>query len=89
MSILHQYHKASGLKAWTAMCRSEEKWGNIFKMAGDRFVVHVFSVVWERWGGGIAVVKEYEIITLKYIGKAYMLCLLWFGAPEDIIHKTI
>ncbi len=37
-------------------------------------------------GGGIAVVKEYEIITLKYIRKAYMLCLLWFGAPEDIIH---
>ncbi len=37
-------------------------------------------------GGGIAVVKEYEIITLKYIRKAYMLCLLWFGAPKDIIH---
>ncbi len=34
----------------------------------------------------IAVVKEYEIIMLKYIGKAYMLCLLWFGATEDIIH---
>ncbi len=40
MCILHQYHKVSGLKAWTAMCRSEEKWGNraIFKMAGDMFV---------------------------------------------------
>ncbi len=51
MSILHQYHKTSGLKAWTAMCRSEDKWGNIFKMAGDRFVVHVFSAVW-RGGFG-------------------------------------
>ncbi len=50
MSILHQYHKASGLKAWTAMCRSEEKWGNIFKMVDDRFVVHVLSAV---WGGGV------------------------------------
>ncbi len=49
MSILHQYHKASGLKSWTAMCRSEEKWGNIFKMAGGRFVIKVFSAV---WGGG-------------------------------------
>ncbi len=46
MSILHQYHKASRLKAWTAMCQSEDTWGNIFKMAGDRFVVHVFSAVW-------------------------------------------
>ncbi len=54
-------------------------------MAGDRFVVHVFYAFWG--GGGIAVVKEYEIIMLKYIGKAYMLCLLWFGAPEDIIHR--
>ncbi len=49
MSILHQYHRASGLKAWTAMCRSEEKGGNIFKMADNRFIVHVFSAV---WGGG-------------------------------------
>ncbi len=71
MSILHQYHKVSGLKACTAMCRSEKKWGNIFKMAGDRFVVHVSSTFWG--GGGIAVMKEYEIITLKYIGKACML----------------
>ncbi len=39
----------------------------MFKMAGNRFVVHVSSAV-GRWGG-IAVVKEYEIITLKYIGK--------------------
>ncbi len=39
----------------------------MFKMAGDRFVVHVSLAVWG--GGGIAVVKEYEIITLKYIGK--------------------
>ncbi len=47
MSILHQYHKASGLKACTVMCRSEKcKWGNIFKMAGDRFAVHVSSAVW-------------------------------------------
>ncbi len=40
-------------------------------MAGDRFVVHVSSAVWGG-GGGIAVVKEYEIITLKYIGKTYI-----------------
>ncbi len=56
------------------MCRSEKKWGDIFKMVGDCFVIHVSSAVWG--GGSIAVVKEYEMITLKYIGKAYMLCLL-------------
>ncbi len=38
----------------------------MFKMAGNRFVVHASSAVGR---GGIAVVKEYEIITLKYIGK--------------------
>ncbi len=39
-------------------------------MAGDRFVVYVSSATTSAvWGGGIAVVKEYEIITLKYIGK--------------------
>ncbi len=72
MSILHQYHKASRLKVWTAMCRSEKKWGNIFKMVGDRFVVHVSSAVWEEGGGGIAVMKEYELITWKYIRKTYI-----------------
>ncbi len=56
-------------------------------MAHKRFVVHVSSAVWE--GRGIAVVIEYEIIKLKYIGNAYMLCLLWFGAPKDIILWTI
>ncbi len=35
-------------------------------------------------GGGLAVMKEFEIITLKYIRKAYRLCLLCFGAPEDV-----
>ncbi len=35
-------------------------------------------------GGGLGVMKEYEIITLKYIEKAYKLCLLCFGAPENI-----
>ncbi len=50
MSILHQYHKASGLKAWIAMYRSEKKWDNIFKIAGEMFVVHVSSAV---WGGGV------------------------------------
>ncbi len=38
MSILHQYHKTSGIKACTAVCRSEEKCDHIFKMVGDRFV---------------------------------------------------
>ncbi len=37
-------------------------------MAGDRFVVY-FSSATTSGGGGIAVGKEYEIITLKYIGK--------------------
>ncbi len=54
-------------------------------MAGETFVVHISSAVWGGGGDCIAVMKEYEIITLKYIRKAYMLCLLWFGAPEDII----
>ncbi len=33
----------------------------------------------------IAVVKEYEIITLKYDGKACRLYLLYFGASMNII----
>ncbi len=37
-------------------------------MAGDRFVVYVSSAT-TSGRGGIAVVKEYEIITLEYIGK--------------------
>ncbi len=43
----------------------------MFKMAGDRFIVYVSSATTSAvlGGGGIAVVKEYEIITLKYIGK--------------------
>ncbi len=49
ISILQQYYKAISLKAWTAMCWSEKIWGNLFKMAGNRFVVHVFSAF---WGGG-------------------------------------
>ncbi len=49
MSILHQYHKTSMLKACTAMFQSDEKWGNRFKIAGDKLVVHVSSAV---WGGG-------------------------------------
>ncbi len=78
MSILHQYHKASRLNACTTMCRSEKwKWGNIFKMAGNGFVLHVSSAVWGL--GGIAVVKEYEIIMLKYIGKV---CRLYFVHPR-------
>ncbi len=36
-------------------------------------------------GGGIAVGKEYEIITLKYIEKACRLYLLFYCAPENII----
>ncbi len=86
MSILHQYHKANGLKACTTMCRSEKwKWGNIFKMADKRSVVHVSSFLLVVYcslgrGGGIAVVKEYEIITLKYIGKA---CRLYFDLTRQ------
>ncbi len=49
MCILHQYHKASMLKACTAMCQKREKnWVNIFhqfKMAAPMFSS------W-RWGGG-------------------------------------
>ncbi len=72
MCILHHFHKASGLKACKTMYWSEKwKW-DMFKMAGDRFVVYV-SLATTSGGGvrvrGIAVVKEYEIITLKYIGK--------------------
>ncbi len=35
--------------------------------------------------GDLAVMKEYEIIPLKYIRKACRLCLLCFGPPDDII----
>ncbi len=37
-----------------------------------------------RSPGDLAVLKEYEIITLKYKGKACKLYLLCFGAPKDI-----
>ncbi len=36
-------------------------------------------------GGGVAIVKEYEIIKLRYIGKTCRLCLIYIGAAEDII----
>ncbi len=39
--------------------------------------------------GGASVVKEYEIITLKYNGKACRLYLLFFCAPENIILYAI
>ncbi len=34
-----------------------------------------------------AVMKEYEIITLKYDGNACKLYLLYFGASEDIANS--
>ncbi len=40
-------------------------------------------------GGGFSVVKEYEIITLKYNGKTCWLYLLYSSAPEDIILQAI
>ncbi len=40
-------------------------------------------------GGGSSVVKEYEIITLKYNGQVCRLYLLFFCAPEDIIFYAI
>ncbi len=42
-----------------------------------------------RRGGGSSVVKEYEIITLKYSGKVCRLYLLFFCTPEDIILYAI
>ncbi len=39
--------------------------------------------------GGCFVVKEYEIITLKYNGKACRLYLLFFFAPKNIILYAI
>ncbi len=40
-------------------------------------------------GGGVFVMKEYEIIMLKYNGKSCRLYLLFFCAPEDIILYAI
>ncbi len=80
MCILHQYHKVSGLKLEQRCVRSEKNEVNIFhqfKLAMPMF----FS--WE--GGVLAVMKEYEIITLKYIRKACRVGLIYFGASEDII----
>ncbi len=62
--ILHQYHKASGLKACTAMCRSEKKCRKCISLIQNGGA-HVFL----REEEGSSVVKEYEIITLKYNGK--------------------
>ncbi len=42
--------------------------------------VHIFFPL-----DDITVMKEYEIITLKYDGKACRLYLLYFGVSEDII----
>ncbi len=85
MCILHQYHKASGLKACTAMCRIQNKCRKyiyLFQNGG----AHVFL---RDDGGGSSIVKEYEIITLKYNGKACRLYLLFFCAPVDIIFYAI
>ncbi len=38
-----------------------------------------------KGGGGSLVVKEYEIMTMKYNGKTCRLYLLYSSAPEDII----
>ncbi len=84
MCILHQYHKASGLKACTAMCRSEKKLSKYKFLLIQNGGIHVF--LQER---GSSVVKECEIITLKYNGRACRLYLLFFCAPEDIILYAI
>ncbi len=81
MCILHQYHKASGLKACTTMCRSKKwKWGNMFKMAGDRFVVHFSSAV---WGGGGDCCRV--IIWNNYVEIHRKSMQVIFCAPENII----
>ncbi len=41
--------------------------------------------MFSSWKGGASFVKEYEIITLKYNGKACRLYSLFSSAPEDII----
>ncbi len=65
MYILHQYHMTSRLKACSVMCRSEKKmWYVIYIKLIQNDSAHVFLR-----GGGSSVVKEYEIITLKYNGK--------------------
>ncbi len=70
MFILHQYHKASGLK----LCSARGKWGkyirkyDYFKMAASSREP-VFS------SGTLAAMKECKIIPLKYPGKS---CRLYF-----------
>ncbi len=70
--ILHQYHKANGLKACTAMCRN--------------YAVNIILLIQDGGTHGgrgcLAVMKEYEIITLKYNGKACRLYLLCFCASR-------
>ncbi len=65
-------------KVCTAMCQNyAENFISLIQYGGT------------HWGGGLAVMKEYEIITLKYNGKACKLYLLCFCAPEDIILLAI
>ncbi len=63
MCILHQYHKASGLKLYTLMCRSgvNIKYISIIQDGGAPSTSRFFSP------GDLVVcklLKEYEIITL-------------------------
>ncbi len=49
----------------------------------------VAPTFFSRKGGGSSVMKEYEMISLKYNGRACRLYLLFFCAPEDIILSAI
>ncbi len=78
MCFLHKYHKASGLKLYTTMCR---EWNESMVNKFCWFKIAVPSKIMFSSSGDLTVVKEYEIIKSKYIGKAPRLWLLYLGAP--------
>ncbi len=80
MYILHQYQKASRFKVCTVMCRSEKKMGYvIYIKLIQNGCDHVFLL---GGGGGASVLKEYEIITLKYNGKSWAYIYYSFVYPR-------
>ncbi len=81
MYILHQYHKVSGLKA---MHSDVSKWEKMLYVIYTKLIQNGGGHIFLREGGGgrSSVVKEYEIIMLKYNGKAWAYIYYSFVHPR-------
>ncbi len=74
MCILHQYHKVSGLKACTAMCRSEKKCSNIYLINSKWRHPRFFS-----GKGGLRIWNNYVEIQCKSIQVIFIILLCTWG----------